>query len=247
MNELANPLVEIEGVSAGYEGKEVLHDVWLKVMPDDFVGIIGPNGGGKTTLLRLIIGQLSPTSGTVKRANAPFGYLPQTQQVDKRFPISVMDVVLSGLMGTLGLWARYRKPHRQKARELLQMAGIQKLEKKCVGELSGGQLQRVLLCRALISEPTMLILDEPTTYVDSNFEGELYELLRDLNKHMAILMVSHDLGTITSYVKTIACVNGTLHYHNSNRISNEQLQSYNCPIQIIAHGNIPHTVLLNHT
>lgn len=239
-------IVEIDHVAAGYGGRVVLRDVSLKVMPDSFIGIIGPNGGGKTTLLKLIIGELQPIGGHIDRHSDAFGYLPQAQQIDRNFPISVIDVVLSGLMGKLGLFGRYNKLQKDNALELLSMAGIADLKNKNVGELSGGQLQRTLLCRALISDPQLLILDEPNTYVDSKFEGELYELLRKLNTRMAILMVSHDLGTITSYVKTIACVNGTLHYHGSNQISNEQLKSYNCPIQIIAHGSIPHTVLLNH-
>jgi zinc transport system ATP-binding protein len=124
--------------------------------------------------------------------------------------------------------------------------GITHLSGRNVGDLSGGQMQRVLLARAIVSDPGILILDEPNTFVDNSFEHDLYELLRILNQKMAILMVSHDVGTITSYVKTIACVNRNLHYHKSNIITQSQLEAYNCPIQLITHGNVPHTVLGDH-
>jgi zinc transport system ATP-binding protein len=115
-----------------------------------------------------------------------------------------------------------------------------------IGQLSGGQQQKVLLCRAIIANPELLILDEPNTYVDNKFEGELYEMLKELNERMAIVMVSHDIGTITSYVKSIACVNRSLHHHHSNRITETQLAAYDCPIQLITHGRVPHTVLEKH-
>ena len=124
--------------------------------------------------------------------------------------------------------------------------GFTILKKKTAGELSGGQLQRVFLARAIISDPELLVLDEPNTYVDNQFEKELYDKLQSLNSRMAIILVSHDVGTISWYIKTIACVNGSLHYHPSNIITQKQLDSYNCPIQIIAHGEVPHTVLHKH-
>ncbi|MDP4290655.1 MAG: ATP-binding cassette domain-containing protein, partial [Bacteroidota bacterium] len=140
----------------------------------------------------------------------------------------------------------FNKVIKKKADELLEQTGIAHLRKRPIGELSGGQLQRVFLCRALIASPRLLILDEPSSYVDNKFEKELYGILHDLNQNMAIIMVSHDVGTITSYVKTIACVNRQLHYHHSNIITEEQLADYNCPIQIISHGDVPHTVLEHH-
>jgi zinc transport system ATP-binding protein len=115
-----------------------------------------------------------------------------------------------------------------------------------IGELSGGQMQKVLLARAIVASPRLLILDEPNTFVDNKFEGELYEILVQLNKDMGIIIVSHDIGTISTYIKTIACVNRGLHYHKSNQISEEQLASYNCPIKLITHGEVPHTVLKKH-
>ncbi|MDI3525932.1 MAG: zinc transport system ATP-binding protein [Tenuifilum sp.] len=250
MKEEPKKLIEIKNVTAGYGNNIVLRDVSLSIYSNDFIGIIGPNGGGKTTLIKLLVGQLKPLSGNIvfhtKGNGSLIGYLPQASQIDKNFPISVMEVILSGLLEKKGIFGNYSRNQKSAAVELMKQVGIDHLKNKSIGQLSGGQLQRVLLCRALISEPQVLILDEPNTYVDNKFEGELYEMLRKLNDRMAIVMVSHDLGTITSYVKTIACVNGTLFYHQSNQITNEQLASYNCPIQIIAHGPVPHTVLVDH-
>ncbi|GET30287.1 metal ABC transporter ATP-binding protein [Prolixibacter sp. SD074] len=246
-------LFEIRNMSAGYDKQIVLSDVNLTVYPEDFIGVIGPNGGGKTTLLKTLLGLLPPIKGEIvfnesmrEGDHHQIGYLPQVNRIDKKFPITVFDVVRSGLMSRKRLTGRYSREENEQATYLLEEMGIFALRKKAVGELSGGQLQRVLLCRALVNRPRLLILDEPNTYVDNQFERELYERLRILNKDMAILLVSHDVGTITQYVKTIACVNRTLHYHPSNKISTEQLAAYECPIQIISHGPIPHTVLMQH-
>lgn len=245
-----NTLLELRHITAGYEGIPILKDVSLPIQEQDFIGIIGPNGGGKTTLLKVILGLLKPYSGDIRyhvsKQNL-FGYLPQNSRFDQRFPISVREVVLSGLMSEKGLYRRYSRKDRIKADELLEKYGMGSYIKSPIGELSGGQMQRVFLCRAIVSSPRILILDEPTTYVDSNFEKEFYSILKELNKTLSIIMVSHDLGTICSYVKTIACVNRGLHYHRSNLISNEQLQSYHCPIELISHGRVPHRVLTDHS
>ncbi|RPH31956.1 MAG: ATP-binding cassette domain-containing protein [Bacteroidales bacterium] len=244
-------ILDVVNVSAGYGSEVILKDINFEVVDNDFIGVIGPNGGGKTTLLKLLLGEIKPFQGRVNfypssKDETLFGYLPQVSSIDREFPIKVMDIVLSGLMNRNGLIGGSGKQNRTKAIDILTIAGVDHLWNSSVGELSGGQLQRVFLCRALISQPRLLILDEPNTFVDNKFEKELYELLRELNRRMAIIMVSHDVGTITSYVKTIACVNRHLHYHRSNRITPEQLAAYECPIQIISHGKIPHTVLLNH-
>lgn len=245
-------LVTLRNVSVGYDGKVVLPDIDFDIYSDDFLGVIGPNGGGKTTLVRAILGTL-PHSGDIQYADGlivngirRIGYLPQQNLFDRSFPISVIEVVVSGLQGEKGLSKRYSKADFEKARKLLEMTGIADLERRPVGEISGGQMQRALLCRALISEPRLLILDEPATYVDNRFEGELYEILHRLNDRMAIVMVSHDVGTITSVVKSIVCVNRGVHRHESNLITAEQLDNYNCPIQIVSHGVVPHTVLEKH-
>lgn len=244
------PLIKIENLAVGYDKTPVLEDVNLEIFERDFIGVIGPNGGGKTTLLKAILGLLKPHTGKIifrkdiGGRKKPIGYLPQVRHIDRKFPITVYDVVRSGSL------MRQKNADstllRQKINDLLDETGIYNIRNKAIGELSGGQMQRVFLCRALISNPKILILDEPDTFVDNRFEGELYNRLSQLNKEIAIILVSHDLGTISSYVKTIACVNGDLHYHPSNKITQEQLDGYNCPIQIISHGEIPHTILKHH-
>ena len=244
------PLVKIENLTFGYDKQPVLENVNLEVFEKDFLGVIGPNGGGKTTLLKLILGLVKPDQGRIlfgkelEGRKKSIGYLPQVRHIDKKFPITVKDVVLSGHIMQSDKISKTEL--KSKAEHLLSGMGLLDIRHKAIGELSGGQMQRVFLCRALISEPKLLILDEPDTFVDNRFEGELYARLVELNKSIAIILVSHDVGTISSHVKTIACVNGSLHYHPSNVISAEQLEAYNCPIQVITHGEIPHTVLKHH-
>ncbi|MEN8116261.1 MAG: ABC transporter ATP-binding protein [Bacteroidota bacterium] len=243
-------LLKIENLTVGYDKVPVLSNVNLEVFDNDFLGVIGPNGGGKTTLLKAILGLLKPDNGKITfrkdlgGKKKPIGYLPQVKHIDRKFPITVFDVVRSGSIMQNQIKAKAKT--KAKAEHLLESMGISEIRDKAIGELSGGQMQRVFLCRALLSNPKLLILDEPDTFVDNRFEGELYEKLRQLNDEMAIILVSHDVGTISSYVKTIACVNNNLHYHPSNTITQEQLDGYNCPIQIISHGEIPHTVLKHH-
>ncbi len=246
------PLISLKNVSVQYESTTALEDVSLDIYPDDFLGIIGPNGGGKTTLVKAILGNI-PHSGRVlytptlsERGHRLIGYLPQQSEFDRSFPVSVIEVVMSGLQAEKGLLKRYTANDRKRAMELLEMAGVADIAERQISEISGGQMQRALLCRAVILEPKLLILDEPTNFVDNQFENELYTLLKQLNERMAIVMVSHDIGTITSVVKSIVCVNRTVHRHNSNIITAEQLENYHCPIQIISHGHVPHTVLEHH-
>ena len=248
-----NKLIEIKNVWAGYNGKMILENINLDIFERDFVGIIGPNGGGKSTLLKVILNLLPAAKGSIKYFrnkeeinDMRFGYLPQIISFDTKFPINVMDVALSGLMKKNRLIKNFTKEEKKKAEELLEKFGVSRYKKTSIGELSGGQIQRVLLSRALISNPAVLLLDEPNTFVDSNFEQEIYDQLVELNKTIAIIIVSHDLGMISTYVKTIACVNRTLHYHPSNEINNEVLKSYNCPIDLITHGRVPHRVLKSH-
>ena len=153
---------------------------------------------------------------------------------------------MSGLQSERGFFGHYGKEERRRADTILEQASLSDLAKRPIGELSGGQLQRVMLCRAVVSEPKLLVLDEPTNFVDNRFENELYNLLHHLSERMAIVMVSHDIGTISSVVRSIVCVHRHIHRHDSNIITEEQLRNYDCPIQIISHGNIPHTVLGEH-
>ncbi|MBQ5679614.1 MAG: ABC transporter ATP-binding protein [Rikenellaceae bacterium] len=247
-----NTLIKIRDLSVHYDSHRVLHDVDLDIYADDFLGVIGPNGGGKTTLVKAILGAV-PHTGTIEFSPALYdgmrrliGYMPQQSNFDRAFPISVRETVVSGLQALRRMSGRYSREDYAAADRLLEQTGLQSIARSPIGEISGGQMQRTLLCRALIAEPRLLILDEPANFVDNRFEGELYELLKQLNERIAIVMVSHDLGTITSVVKNIVCVNGHVHRHESNVITAEQLDNYNCPIQIIAHGHVPHTVLEPH-
>ena len=242
-----NPLIKIQNLTVGYDKTPVLQNVSLDVYENDFLGVIGPNGGGKTTLIKSILGLLKPSAGKIEFRNdigmkkKPIGYLPQVKHIDRKFPITVSDVVKSGLMMQNSSISVSNV--KQKVNDILSETGIFDIRNKAIGELSGGQMQRVFLCRAIVSNPKILILDEPDTFVDNRFEGELYEKLRILNSEMAIILVSHDMGTIVKYVKTIACVNGNLHYHPSNRITQKELDEYNCPIQVIKYGEVPHIFL----
>jgi zinc transport system ATP-binding protein len=244
-------LIEIQSLSAGYESNMVLRDIDFSVNENDFIGVIGPNGGGKTTLLKVILGLIKPLSGTIifnenllKRNK--IGYLPQMSAGDNSFPVTVMDVVLSGLMIHKGAVALITNEDRKKADSTIGELGLKEISRSPLNELSGGQLQRVFLGRAIIGAPALLLLDEPDNFVDATFENDFYQKLHDLNERMAILMVSHDVGTISSHVKSFACVNRKLHYHPSPEITNEQLSSYDCPIQLVSHGKIPHTILEKH-
>ncbi len=245
-------LVTLRDVTVRYDDFIALEGVSLEILEDDFLGIIGPNGGGKTTLIKAIVGAL-PYEGDIKLSPSLFsgrnrlvGYMPQQTSFDTSFPISVIELVMSGLQSERGFHSRYSAEDYRRALDLLELAGIKELATRQIGEISGGQLQRALLCRAIVIEPKLLILDEPANFVDNQFENELYTLLRKLNERMAIVMVSHDVGTITSVVRSIVCVNRTVHRHNSNIITEEQLENYNCPIQIISHGKVPHTILGEH-
>jgi len=251
-----NKMIEINNLTVGYENKpNVLKDVSLTIYDDDFLGIIGPNGGGKTTLLRSILGLIKPQSGTIsfydngqKVPSVNIGYLPQINQIDKKFPISVSEVILSGLTLRKQLFRRYSAKDRLKVKNVAERLGIEDLLPRAIGELSGGQLQRVLLGRAIIDNPKLIILDEPSTYVDKLFETNFYKLLGDINQDIAIMLVSHDVGTIISMVKNIACVNQELHYHSGSNISQEWLAGAydSCPIEILGHGSLPHRVLMEH-
>ena len=160
---------------------------------------------------------------------------PQASQIDRSFPITVEELVQSGMQSLNPLWPRISKRTKKKCLELINQTGLAEYAKRPIGQLSGGQLQRAFLCRALINEPQLLILDEPNTYVDKNFEDELYKWLKVLNGHMAILLVSHDVGTISSMVKTIACVNHQVHYHHSNEVDEGVLKWYNAPLKVVTH------------
>ncbi|MDR3219382.1 MAG: ATP-binding cassette domain-containing protein [Dysgonamonadaceae bacterium] len=244
MNEV---LVDIRNMSAGYDGNLALKEVSLQVFEQDFLGIIGPNGGGKTTLIKTILGLIKPVSGVITKNSAlkeNIGYMPQTNLIDTQFPILVAEVVESGLMAGKGLSTSEKK---KKVQAVISEMGIETIVDKAIGELSGGQLQRTLLARAIVNDPVLLILDEPNAYVDKRFESRFYQLLQEINRRTAIMLVSHDIGTVISNVKNIACVNETLHYHSGTDVTGDWLEEHlACPFEVIAHGDVPHRVLKKH-
>jgi zinc transport system ATP-binding protein len=244
-------LLEMSSISASYGTGIVLRDINFKVNEGDFIGVIGPNGGGKTTLLRLILGLIKPTKGKIifsreLSVGNNIGYLPQISTGDVQYPVTVTDVILSGMMIRKKIISVMSDSDRKRALSIIEELGLSGMEHASLSELSGGELQRVFLGRAIIGDPKLLLLDEPGNFVDSTFESDFYGKLKELNSRMAILMVSHDIGIISSHVKSYACVNRDLHYHPSSEITNEQLLAYGCPIQLITHGTVPHTVLKYH-
>lgn len=247
-------VLSIQDLWVYYDGISILEDVSLSVTRGDFLGIIGPNGGGKTTLLKAILGLVNPSRGGVQILGQPpdksrcyIGYVPQYNLFDRDFPINVLDAVLMGCNGTTGLFRRYSRDDRDRAQAALKTAGMLSYQNHQIGKLSGGEQQRVFIARALVSRPKLLLLDEPTASVDSSMQTEFYELLVRLKEDMTIIMVSHDISAVSIYVDKIACLNRQLYYHGSKEISPEVLEAtYKCPVQMIAHGTIPHRVLKEH-
>ncbi len=246
-------VVRLEDVWVHMDGIVVLEDVNLSIKAHDFLGIIGPNGGGKTTLLKVILGLITPTRGRVTVFGLPpemgrrfVGYVPQHSLFYSDFPVSVLDVVLMGRLGRLRPPRRYSETDMRIAYEALETVEMLEFKDRQIGKLSGGQQQRVFIARALVTQPKLLLLDEPMANVDSQMQKELYELFEELKKQMAIVLISHDISAVSIYVTKIACLNRKLYYHNTKEITREELEStYQCPVDIIAHG-VPHRVLREH-
>ncbi len=241
------PAIELNHVCFRYGNVTALEDINIKLEDGEFLGIIGPNGGGKTTLLKILTGLLKPSEGSIKvfgkdieKQRSLLGYVPQFTSFDNSFPISVYDVVKMG---------RINKPSGDSGdiiNESMELLNIVDLRNKPIGDLSGGQKQRVLIARAVVSEPKIILLDEPTASTDARTGRSVYELLDELNKSATIILVSHDIGAISSYVKKIACLNRKLIYHDSKEVSRDELETtYQCPVDLIAHG-VPHRVLHEH-
>ena len=250
---MSNEIAILDNVSVRYGSVTALENVNFRLLPLDFVSVIGPNGGGKTTFLKVLLGLLSPQKGTVRVlgkdpavSRQAIGYVPQQVSIDKQFPISVWDVTLMGRLGKERLPKKYSDEDREFAADALQKVKLYDLRDRQIGKLSGGQQQRVLIARALVTNPELLLLDEPTASVDSEIKQDIYELLVELNEKLTIVMVSHDIGVVSSYTKTIACLNRTLVYHDEKDITPEMLATtYQCPVDLIAHG-VPHRVLATH-
>ena len=252
-------IVEIKDLNFAYDREAVLKDVNLTVRQKDFMAIIGPNGGGKTTLLKLILGLLTPAKGTVRvdgkspqEASPCIGYVPQDVHTKRSFPITAIDVVLMGKLDPKKRLSRRSTANRREALAALERMEMAAHADKKIGLLSGGQRQRVFIARALVAGPKLLLLDEPTASIDTKGQADFYRLLRELNKDITVLVVSHDLFAISRYVKSVACVNKKLHYHDQAEISGEMLETmYSCtveevcPVELVAHG-LPHRVLMDH-
>ena len=258
--------IELKNLWFAYDGARVLDQVSLALPCGEFLAVLGPNGGGKSTLLRLLLGLIRPGGGSVRvlgqdpgEAGGRIGYLPQYTAVSASFPITVLGAVALGLVrpgfAGLGGWLKpaERRAERAAALLALQRVGLADLAGRRLSDLSGGQRQRVFIARAIVSGPELLLLDEPTASVDSRSRQELMALLAELNRDMTIVMVSHDMSTVDGCVTSIACVNQSLHHHAESRLTPEIFAQAagvdlkaTCPVELVAHGPVPHRVLLDH-
>lgn len=247
--------VEIKDLSVEFDNIKVLKDINIIIEDKEFVAIIGPNGGGKTTLLKTVLGLVKPSKGSVRvygkvpeDKNSQIGYVPQFTKFDKAFPIDVLDVVLMGrLKPKISIFHRYSKEDIEYAKNIMDELNIYHLRGRQIGQLSGGQLQRVLIGRALCMEPQLLLLDEPTASLDGQSKNNIYSILKKLNKNMTILIVTHDIGFVSSHIDSIACLNQKLFYHGEPELNKDIMDKvYGCPVDAIAHGDIPHRVFRNH-
>jgi zinc transport system ATP-binding protein len=256
---ISTPVVEINDVTFSYNGEIVLQDVSLTILQGDFIAMIGPNGGGKTTLLKLMLGLLNPDKGFIRvfgwptqKSSSLIGYVPQDVHINRSFPITALDVVLMGKLDPKKRWVRKSASNRQQAMAALDRLGMAAYAEKKIDELSGGQRQRVFIARALVTQSKLLLLDEPTASIDTKGQAEFFKLLKELNKDITILVVSHDLFAVSRFVKSVACVNKRLHYHNQAEITGDMLETMYpctveevCPVELVAHG-LPHRVLKDH-
>ncbi|MBW2095278.1 MAG: ABC transporter ATP-binding protein [Deltaproteobacteria bacterium] len=247
------PAIEIKDLWFAYDRIPVLKEVSFTLEQGDFMAIIGPNGGGKTTLLKLMLGLLEPQKGTIRilgkkprDARKKLGYVPQSTDINLTFPLSVFELALMGRLSRSRFGRRYSHEDKEKVAALLKKVGMWDYRFWPVGNLSGGQRQRIFIARALAVEPAILFLDEPTASVDREFEIGLYELLEELNRKVTVVVITHDVGVVSRHVKSVACVNHTLMFHEDGKITKDMIDmAYKCPVDLIAHG-LPHRVLPEH-
>ncbi|MBK1694476.1 ABC transporter [Chromatium weissei] len=243
-----NPAILIENVSFSYGESRVLEQINLRIASGEFIGLVGPNAGGKSTLLKLILGLLKPQVGrievlgqTPRQAAQRIGYVSQFPTFARDFPITVAQVVAMGRIGMNSSWRWQRTANQHAARLALAEVEAVDLAERHIGSLSGGQLQRVLLARALVGKPKILILDEPTANIDQRVEGDIFQLLATLNQHLTILLVSHDIAFISEYVSRVACLNRTLIYHDTDAVDDQIIsQLYGGHIRRVTHRHVIH-------
>ena len=238
-------VIEVEGVTFAYKSEAVLRDVNFQIIPEDFACIVGPNGGGKTTLLKLMLGLLVPDCGTIKlfgekpqTVRRQVGYTPQRVMENPRFPVDVSDVVLMGRVPQGRWFGPISRHDRRVANEAMEAVGVIDLRKRSFSDLSGGQRQRVIIARALASEPKMLMLDEPTAGLDVHVANEVMELLAQLNERVTIIMVSHDVHYVSAFVKTVVCVHCTVAIHPTEEWSEDMQNSlYGGAVRRVRHDH----------
>lgn len=236
-------VITLEDVSFAYNGVNVLEGVSLEVGRREFLGLVGPNGGGKSTLLKLVLGLLTPTrgrvtvlGGTPAAGRRRVGYVPQHPSFSRDFPISVRDCVALGRLGRTRPFGGFTARDRALAAEAMRESEVAELAERPIGTLSGGQMQRTLMARALVSEPEVLLLDEPTANIDQRVETEIFDLLKLLSERLAVVVVSHDVGFISRYVTRVACLNHTLMCHATEELTGETITAlYGQPVRMIQH------------
>ena len=239
------PVVEFNEVSFSYNNTEALKDINFYIDQDEFFGLIGPNAGGKSTLLKLMLGVLIPDRGEIKvlgleprAVRSRVGYVPQFPEFRRDFPITVQDVVIMGRLGVSSMIGGYTKVDRKCASNAMQALELDDIAVRQVNTLSGGQVQRMLIARALASEPEILVLDEPTANIDIRAEEDIFALLKKYKQHMTIIVVSHDIGFISAYVDRVGCLNQTLVCHETGAISGKTIEElYGAPVRMIDHAH----------
>ncbi len=248
------PIASLCGVWVWLGGALALRDVSLDIHEGRFIGLMGPNGGGKTTLLKTIVGLIKPDRGKVilrSPVGKTVGYVPQEENIDPDFPVTAYDVVEMGLYGSLGAFPRIRAEHRERVMEALDRVGMAHLGTRGIGALSGGQKQRVSIARAIVGRPSLLLLDEPTTGVDANARDDFFRTLRDLRRNLSltVILASHDIEVVPSQVDEVVCINQRVFVHAApDEIENvgDFRSAYGCELEFIAHGRHPHRIIELH-
>lgn len=251
---MTTPVITLENIYFSYGEKEILTNVNLQIPRGSFLGLVGPNGGGKTTLIRIMLGMLQPDSGSIKMIGEPIsrfkdwnriGFVSQKANTfNKGFPATVFEVVAMGLTTKIGYFRFFTKKHKEKVMHALRQVNMEDYAKQNIGNLSGGQQQRVFIARALVGEPEIIILDEPTVGVDYKNVEHFYNLLHELNtkQRITLLLVTHDTGAMTKYATDVACLNQTLHFHGKSEeytsLTEEDLSRiYGHPVTVVIHDH----------